>query len=157
MSAKPSSWQTLSEFSLPSQAGSDRLARDLVALALQSLNLPPSVLERLKTAVAEATLNAIEHGNRYRPDLPVSVRVQLSEKAVTVQVIDQGTNPISTSETPDITAKVSGQEPPRGWGFFLIERMVDDIQISSDSAHHTIELFLYLEDNKTAQKREKQK
>ena len=36
---------------------------------------PRARLERLKTAVGEATMNAMEHGNEYRRDRPVSIRV----------------------------------------------------------------------------------
>ena len=45
------------------------------ARAVANLGLAPARLERLKTAVAEATMNAMEHGNEYRPDRPVSIRV----------------------------------------------------------------------------------
>ena len=39
-------------------------------------------LERLKTAVAEATMNAMEHGNDYQADLPVLIRVLASPEAI---------------------------------------------------------------------------
>ena len=35
----------------------------------------PTALERLGTAVGEATMNAMEHGNGYRDDRPVTIRV----------------------------------------------------------------------------------
>lgn len=35
--------------------------------------MPADRLERLKTAVGEATMNAMEHGNRYDPEKPVAV------------------------------------------------------------------------------------
>jgi len=148
-----SAWQTLAEFNLSSQLGADRLARDDVAAAVRPLNLSPADLERLKTAVAEAVLNAIEHGNRYRSDLPVTIRFRVSYMAVAVQITDQGNVPIRDPETPDLSAKVSEQGPPQGWGFFLIERMVDDIQIISNGIHHSIELFLYLESMYTTKTR----
>ena len=138
-------WQILAEFNLPGQSGADRLARDYVATAVQPLNLSPADLERLKTAVAEAVLNAIEHGNRYRSELSVSIRLRVSDKVVAVQITDHGDAPIPDSETPDLTTKVSEQESFRGWGFFLIERMMDDVQITGEGTHHRIELFLYLE------------
>lgn len=144
-SAQYQNWQTLADFSLPSQPGSDRLAWEQVAAAVRSLKLPATYVERLKTAVAEATLNAIEHGNRNRPDLPVNICVLASDKIIAVQITDQGSEPIPSSPAPDLVAKVSGRASRRGWGFFLIERMVDDVQVSVDDAHHTIELFLYLE------------
>lgn len=132
---------------LPSQPGSDRQAREQVAAAVGSLKLPPAYLERLKTAVTEATLNAIEHGNRNRSDLPVTIRVLVSERALAVQITDRGNEPIPSLTEPDLASKVAGQEPGRGWGLFLIQRMVDDVQITADEAHHTVELFLYLEGN----------
>jgi anti-sigma regulatory factor (Ser/Thr protein kinase) len=143
--AQGPAWQTLAELVLPSQLDSDRQARAQVAEVVRLLNLPETHLERLKTAVAEATLNAIEHGNRYRPDAPVIIRVQVSEHALRVSITDQGREPISPPEPPDLAAKVSGQQTLRGWGFFLIERMVDELQVREDGAQHTIELFLYLE------------
>lgn len=144
-STQAPAWQTLAEFSLPSQPGSDEAAIDQVAAAVQALQLSPLSLARLKTAVAEATLNAIEHGNRSRPDLPVSIRVLVSDKTLLVRVTDQGRGPIPKPEAPDLAAKVAGRQPLRGWGFFLIEKMMDDLRVTGDEAHHTIELFLYLE------------
>ena len=47
-----------------------------VAAAVAGLDLPADRLERLKTAVGEATMNAMEHGNRYDPDLPVAIQVR---------------------------------------------------------------------------------
>jgi serine/threonine-protein kinase RsbW len=138
-------WQTLAEFILPSQLDSERQARAQIAEVVHPLKLPEAHLERLKTAVTEATLNAIEHGNRYRPDTPVIIRVQISEQALRVSITDQGGGPIPSPEPPNLEAKLSGRQGPRGWGFFLIEKMVDNLQISEDEAHHSIELFLYLE------------
>jgi anti-sigma regulatory factor (Ser/Thr protein kinase) len=142
-------WQTLAEFSLPSQPGYDRQARTHVAEAVRPLNLPAAHLERLKTAVAEATLNAIEQGSRYRPDVPVLIRALVSEKTLLARVTDQGNGgPSPKAETPDLAARLAGQQPLRGWGFFLIEKMMDDLRVTGDEAHHTIELFLYLEGGK---------
>jgi len=44
-----------------------------VARAVSGLGLPEKSLEKLKTAVAEVTMNAMEHGNRYYPDVPVKI------------------------------------------------------------------------------------
>jgi anti-sigma regulatory factor (Ser/Thr protein kinase) len=34
---------------------------------------------------------------------------------------------------------------PEGGGLFLIKNMVDDMRVTSDEAHHNIELIMYLE------------
>ena len=65
----------LDAFELPSQPGNERLALARVAQSVASLGLSPARLDKLKTAVAEATMNAIEHGNDSRPELPVRVEV----------------------------------------------------------------------------------
>ncbi len=65
----------LASFALASVPGNERLALDQVAASVAALNLAPDRLNRLKTAVAEATMNAIEHGNGGRPDLAVGIEV----------------------------------------------------------------------------------
>jgi anti-sigma regulatory factor (Ser/Thr protein kinase) len=62
--------RTLADFTLPSEPGNERRAMDEVASAVSGLGLPERTLERLKTAVAEATMNAMEHGNNYEPGVP---------------------------------------------------------------------------------------
>ena len=52
--------------------------------------LPEARLEKLKTAVAEATMNGMEHGNQYDADKPVKIEVDESETAVRVRISDQG-------------------------------------------------------------------
>jgi anti-sigma regulatory factor (Ser/Thr protein kinase) len=141
-------WRPLADFSLPSQPGNERLAAEQVAAAAAELvDLPNQRIERLKTAVAEATMNAMEHGNHYQPELPVSIRVLHSETlaALAVRITDQGGGqPIPDPETPDLEAKLAGLQSPRGWGLFLIEKMVDEMHVTSDATHHTIELIVYL-------------
>jgi len=137
-------WQTLAEFAVPSEPGNERLAMERVATAVQKLNLSPMDLERLKTAVAEATENAIEHGNRYQPDWLVSIRVLASRTAVAVTVSDRGSGGrFPEPETPDLRAKLAGQQSPRGWGLFLIEHLVDEMRVLGDDTHNTLELYLY--------------
>src|ERR1019366_3814291 len=53
--------QVLLSLSLPGESGNERTAMTRVAEAVASLDLPPARLERLKTAVSEATMNAIEY------------------------------------------------------------------------------------------------
>jgi anti-sigma regulatory factor (Ser/Thr protein kinase) len=109
------------------------------------LSLPASRLEQLKTAVAEATMNAMEHGNRYDPDLPVKISVRRSEQAVAVEIIDHGGDKeIPESTHPDISAKLAGEQSPRGWGLFLIKNMVDEMIVSSNENEHTVQLIMNL-------------
>lgn len=139
--------RTLSDFALPSEPGNERKAMELVAAAVRHLNMSPARLERLKTAVAEATMNAMEHGNKYRSALPVTVRVLTSTKDLFVLITDRGGGPIPTpgAEAPDLEAKLEGLQSVRGWGLFLIRNMVDEMNVTTDAAHHTVELVMHLQ------------
>lgn len=139
-------WRTLCQITLPSEPGNDRLAVETVSAALKSLPLSPERLERLKTAVSEAALNALEHGSRYHAERPIVIHVRASDRALKVGITNLGDHAIPQSTAvPDLEAKLAGEQSPRGWGFFLIEHMVDEVQISNQPGSHTIELFLYLE------------
>jgi anti-sigma regulatory factor (Ser/Thr protein kinase) len=139
--------ENMAHFTLPSQRGNERQAMEEVAAVIQNMNLPDSRLEKLKTAVAEATMNAMEHGNKYDADLPVEIDVLASGGAVVVRITDQGGGaPIPETKAPDLEAKLAGQQSPRGWGLFLIKNMVDEMNITSDNTHHTIELIMNLEE-----------
>ena len=139
--------RTLAELSLPSEPGNERRATEEVARAVSELGLPQRTLERLKTAVAEATMNAMEHGNRYNPEVPVKIQVWLLEECLLVRIIDRGSGPPpspNATEVPDLEAKLEGMQTPRGWGLFLIKNMVDELRVSGNPDHHTIELVTYL-------------
>src|SRR5262249_9192458 len=139
-------WRQLDDFTVPSEQGNERLAIMLVGDAVRGLSLSARRLEQLKTAVAEATMNAMEHGNRYRPELPVRVQVLASPTNLLVRITDQGGSaPLPEPETPDIEAKLAEQQTPRGWGLFLIKNLVDEMHVTSDATHHTIELIISLE------------
>ena len=137
--------RTLAELSISSEPGNERRATEEVARAVRGLGLPERTLERLKTAVAEATMNAMEHGNRYRAEVPVVIEVSASDAELSIKITDEGSGPPAFhSETPDLEAKLEGMQTPRGWGLFLIKNMVDDMNVTGDEHHHTAELVIYL-------------
>ena len=120
------------------------MAKQVSAL-VAPLGLSEARLKRLETAVGEATMNAMEHGNQYREDKPVTVRVLAEPDHVRVQITDMGgTQPERVAEEPDIEAKLAGLQRPRGWGLFLIKNMVDQANETNDGTHHTVELVMAL-------------
>jgi serine phosphatase RsbU (regulator of sigma subunit)/anti-sigma regulatory factor (Ser/Thr protein kinase) len=135
----------LAEFELASEPGNEREAIARVEAAVAGTGLEQARLDRLKTAVAEATMNAMEHGNEYRADRPVSIRVLSSADSVKVQVTDLGgVTELPEREFPDLEAKLAGRQKPRGWGLFLIEQMVDEARVTGDEGRRTLELVVRL-------------
>jgi anti-sigma regulatory factor (Ser/Thr protein kinase) len=135
----------LADFIIPGAPDNEREAMERVAAAVAGLDLPADRLERLKTAMGEATMNAMEHGNRYDPDLPVAIRVQTTADKLIVSITDHGGGqPIPEADAPDLEAKLAGLQSPRGWGLFLIRSMVDELRVTDDGVHHTVELVMKL-------------
>ena len=135
----------LDTFTLAREPGNERLARARVAGTVKDLGLSDARLERLKTAVAEATMNAIEHGNGNRPEIPVEVAVTQDGDEIIVTITDQGgeVHPDADEhEEPDLVRKLDGDQSPRGWGLFLIRNMVDAMDVTTDGRRHTIWLTM---------------
>jgi len=148
---KGETWKLLAEFSLPSEPGNELETMRRVAASVARLNMPIAQLERLKTAVAETAMNAIEHGNHYQEDLPINVEVFSSNAKLSVRISDFGVDQVAHEyEEPNIDAKLEGKQSPRGWGLFLVKNMVDEVNVTTDKALHTVELILNLEGDQTA-------
>jgi anti-sigma regulatory factor (Ser/Thr protein kinase) len=138
--------RVLADFESASAPGNEREVIERVASAVAGLGLEPGRLEKLKTAVGEATMNAMEHGNQYGTDKPVSIRVLHSATRLRVTIADYGDlGQPAEPETPDLEAKLEGRQKPRGWGLFLIEKMVDEARVTSEGGRRTLELVLRLE------------
>lgn len=158
MSSRTARPRVLAEFTVPSEAGNERTALAKVAEAVVGLLAAGPRLEALKTAVAEATMNAIEHGNGNRAELPVLIRVAVHDAdhapdALTVAITDQGGQDAelasSSPAVPDLDAKLAGLQSPRGWGLFLIKSMVDDLHVHTDGPEHTVVLTMRLDEPAT--------
>jgi serine phosphatase RsbU (regulator of sigma subunit)/anti-sigma regulatory factor (Ser/Thr protein kinase) len=136
-------WQALDSFHVESRVGNERSVINRVTTAVSPLEIPERRLERLKTAVGEAAMNAMEHGNHYQADIPIEVEVLASPTNVAVRISDQGGAPANFDpETPDLAAKLAGEQSPRGWGLYLIKNLVDEMRVTADGDHHTVELIV---------------
>jgi serine phosphatase RsbU (regulator of sigma subunit)/anti-sigma regulatory factor (Ser/Thr protein kinase) len=135
--------RVLADFTIPSAPGNERDVIARVSEVLTPVGLTAARLDRLKTATGEATMNAMEHGNRYDPALDVRIVVEASDSQVAVRISDHGeTGEYVAAEPPDIDAKLEGLQSPRGWGLFLIQEMVDSLRHTSEDGHHVVELVM---------------
>ena len=139
-----SSYHKLASFTVRSEPGNERLALAQVAEAVAGQGLSESRLDRLKTAVAEAAMNAIEHGNRNQAEIPVDVEVVAADGDIVVTITDQGGAPeqAGPGEEPDLVRKLAGEQAPRGWGLFLIRHMVDAMDVTTEGTRHTVTLIM---------------
>ncbi len=125
---------------LPSRYGYEKIAMDAAATMAQIMGFPSQRVEDLRTAVSEACINAMEHGNKLIADNHVEVLMMPERQALHIEVRDcgGGFDP-KCARHPNLEKKLSGEESPRGWGLFLIERLVDrvDFKTVSGDGHIT--------------------
>ena len=113
---------------LPSELGYEKVAMSTAASMAALMGFSKDRIEDLKTAVAEACINAIEHGNNLNNSLTVGVVLSTSDDQLEVKVIDDGAGIHANPVAPDIDRKVHGEEDPRGMGMFLIQALVDEAE-----------------------------
>jgi serine/threonine-protein kinase RsbW len=128
------------EISIPNKLGHERIAMACSASFAKIVGFRPERIEDLKTAVAEACINAMEHGNKNDPSARVVISMNYNDHIFSVSVMDQGKgldNSNKPYEEPDIELKIQQLQTPRGLGIFLIKQLVDEVEFNqtTDEGH----------------------
>ncbi|MCK5419632.1 MAG: ATP-binding protein, partial [Desulfobacterales bacterium] len=118
------------EVSLPSRLGYERIAMDCSASFAKMVGFAPQRIEDLKTAVAEACLNAIEHGNKSHPDTRVLVTMNFKDDRFSVSVKDGGNGISRLPKDKAVMRSIEKLEPPKGLGTYLIKQLVDEVEFN---------------------------
>lgn len=116
------------ELTLPSRLGYEKIAMNTAASVAKLMGFSDDRIEDLKTAVAEACINSMEHGNKLDEALKVGIVLSVREDSLEIKVRDQGPGPHGNIRAPDIDRKMQGEEGPRGMGMFLIQALVDEAE-----------------------------
>ena len=116
------------ELRLPSKLGYEKVAMNTAASVARIMGFSEERVEDLKTAVAEACINAMEHGNKMDASRSVGVVLSIIENSLEVKVTDTGDGPHHKTAAPDIDRKMLGEEEARGMGMFLIQALVDEAE-----------------------------
>jgi serine/threonine-protein kinase RsbW len=133
------------ELHVPSVLGCEKVAMDFAASVAKAMAFPPDRVEDLKTAVAEACMNAIEHGNKMDASTKVGVTLTVVDGRLQVDVEDEGRG-IGTVQTPDIETKMAGEGDRRGWGIFLINSLMDEVTFeSTPEGKNVVKMIIHLE------------
>jgi anti-sigma regulatory factor (Ser/Thr protein kinase) len=122
---------------LANELGYERIAMACSASFAQIMGFPAARIEDLKTVVSEATINAMQHGNKGRPDARVSVFMNFGDGAINVSVADEGDGIKDFPPMPDIARIIDNLEPPTGFGLLLINQLADRVEFNKmiDGGH----------------------
>ena len=131
------------ELTLPNTLGYVRIAMGCSATFAKNVGFNSERIEDLKTAVAEACINAMQHGNKDLPDARVTVIMDFKDGAINIEVIDKGNGIPSLPNDPDIDKMISGLEPTTGYGLFLIRNLVDQVEFNQmTQAGHVVRMVI---------------
>ena len=125
------------EINLPSKIGYERIAIASSAALAKMGGFPAARIEDVKSAVAEACINAMQHGNQWRSEARVVVHMNLSDDRVVISVTDQGSGVTEVPQYPGITKIIEEKASPRGLGIFIIQQLVDEVKYNQtvDGGH----------------------
>ncbi len=125
------------EVTLCNQLGYERIAMECSASFAKIFGCPADRIEDLKTVVAEAALNAMQHGNQGRANAKVTIFMDFKDDTINVAVIDEGNGIRKFPPKPDIARIIDRIDPPIGFGLFLIKQLADRVEFNqrSDGGH----------------------
>jgi serine/threonine-protein kinase RsbW len=133
------------EVSFPSKLGYERIAMECSASLARIVGLAQDRIEDLKTAVSEACINAIEHGNKGRPEARVVVSFNVNADTFWASVKDEGTGITEFPQELNIEQKVEKLEPPNGLGVYLIKNLVDEVEFNQTTKEgHVVKMGIRL-------------
>ena len=140
MTAEPKKF----ELHVPSVLGCEKVAMEFAASVAKSMNFPADRVEDLKTAVAEACINAIEHGNKLDAGMKVGISLTVAGGRLQVAIQDEGKG-VGQVPTPDIDSQVEGKTDPGGWGIFLIKNLMDEVSFeSTPEGRNVVKMIIHL-------------
>ena len=118
---------------LPNMIGYERIAMASTASFAKMFGFPPERIEDMKTVVAEAAINAMQHGNKGRPDAEVTIFIKFKDDAIRIAVMDEGDGIKEVLPKPNIDRIMNNLEPPIGFGVFLIQQLADEVEFNIDT------------------------
>jgi serine/threonine-protein kinase RsbW len=119
------------EWSLHSRIGSEKEAISEISGILSTIEPRCGRVEDIVTVVAEACLNAFEHGNRFSPVFEVRLRMTVQPTKYIFRVLDHGDG-ISREAEASVGSDQWSQTNPRGWGLKLIRELSDRVEFGWD-------------------------
>ena len=133
------------ELNLPSKIGYERIVIGGLAALAKNLGFSAPRIEDLKTAVAEACINAMQHGNKGKPDARVLVAISFQDNALRISVFDEGEGLKAQPKDPNIERIIESLDPPVGFGVFLMKRLMDEVEFNRTSNHlHEVRMTMKL-------------
>ena len=136
--------ERLVELQLPNTLGSEKAAIEEAVTVAKKMGFSKDRIEDLKTALAEACINAIEHGNKFNENTKVGITVAADDKSLQVVVHDEGDG-IDEEKIPKVRTTENGFPKRRGYGVFLMSNLVNEFSFENrPGGGNNVKLLMHL-------------
>ena len=116
---------------IPSIFGYEEVVAEMVGAIARIKQFPFEKVSKLRTAVAEACVNAIEHGNLADASKDVIATITCDEESIQVEIQDFGAgHPEPDFQMPDLKKQIEDKQLG-GWGMYLIHSLVDSVEVKA--------------------------
>ena len=138
------------ELKIPSVFGYEKIAMSTVASIANEFGFSDDKIQDIKTALSEACINAIEHGNELLEDRNVIVVFKVDDSGLIIDVIDEGhSRGFNLGHSPTLGDKLTEGIEKRGWGLFLIENLVDDVELVKSDGASSLRMIIHFEQKRS--------
>lgn len=133
------------QITIPSILGYENFVVNAAGEIARDTGFTSERAEDLCTALREACINAIEHGNRGLKNASVVVIITQTCTGLQIEVQDYGRDclPVNLGlEQPNLEERVEGKSKKRGWGLYLIRQLADSLEFGKAGGYNVIRLFM---------------
>ncbi|MDH3777127.1 MAG: ATP-binding protein [Desulfobulbaceae bacterium] len=136
--------EQLLELHLPNILGAEKEAIKKAVIIAEKLGFARDRIEDLKTALAEACINAIEHGNKFDQNKKVRVTLAANNKSLEVIVHDEGEG-IDPKKIPTKRVRDDGFPCRRGYGVFLMSNLMNEFYFEKNPGKgNNVKMLMHL-------------
>ena len=136
--------EQLVELHLPNILGAEKEAIKKAVTIAEKMGFARDRIEDLKTALAEACINAIEHGNKFDQNKKVKVTLAANNKSLEVIVHDEGDG-IDPEKIPKKRVRDNGLPCRRGYGVFLISNLMNEFYFEKNPGKgNNVKMLMHL-------------
>jgi serine/threonine-protein kinase RsbW len=136
--------EQLLELHLPNILGAEKEAIKKAVTIAEKMGFARDRIEDLKTALAEACINAIEHGNKFDQNKKVRVTLAANDNSLQVIVHDEGDG-IDPKKIPMKRVRDDGLPCRRGYGVFLISNLMNEFYFEKNPGKgNNVKMLMHL-------------
>jgi serine/threonine-protein kinase RsbW len=136
--------EQLLELHLPNILGAEKEAIKKAVTIAEKMGFARDRIEDLKTALAEACINAIEHGNKFDQNKKVKVTLAANDTSLEVIVHDEGDG-IDPKKIPKKIVRDDGFPCRRGYGVFLMSNLMNEFYFEKNPGKgNNVKMLMHL-------------